>query len=292
MTSVAVIGAGRVGCALARGLHQAGHRVIAVSDADPAAASALAGRLDSQAGPNSAAVRAQLILLAVPDRLIAPVATELADTCPAGPQVADAAVVHPSGALDESVLTPLAERGWATGAWHPLQAFASTSALLLPGITWAVTAAEPLAGQLDQLSRELGGHPIRVPADAKSTYHAAAALAANYTVTLTAHAADLLRNCGLSRAEAVQALVPLLRSTVDALAASGLPDGLTGPLVRGDLETVAGHLATLGDHPETAALYRAAGLATLTLLTERGVPAETIRRAEEVLRRSGAHGPV
>lgn len=286
---VLVVGAGRVGSALSRALHDAGMPVATVPGRDLAAAAA---RLAHPSAPG-------LVVLAVPDGVIASVAAALAarladhdvgsdGSPPAHPGASERpartrAVTHCCGALGLDVLAPLAARGYATGCWHPLQAFPTRSTGVEPGITWAITATEPLAGRLEDLTARVGGLPLRLAEADKPLYHAAAALASNYTVTLAAHATALLRECGLAPQTSLRAVLPLLRITLAGLAEAGLPDGLTGPLARGDLGTVTRHLDALAAYPDTLALYRAAGLATLSLLAERGMAPGDLARARALL---------
>lgn len=274
--AVLVLGAGSVGSAVSRALREAGIPVAAASGRDLAAA----GTHLAQPGPCS------LLVLAVPDGAVGSVAAALAGpvaTAGSPPRDTTWAVVHCSGALGLDVLDPLAALGWSTGCWHPLQAFPTRSTPVEPGITWAVTATEPLAGTLAELTARVGGIPLRLAESDKARYHAAAALAANYTVTLAAHATALLGDCGLAPEAGLRAVLPLLRTTLAGLDRVGLPDGLTGPLARGDLGTVSRHLAALSAYSDTLALYRAAGRATLPLLAQRGMPAADVDRARALL---------
>lgn len=267
MTSIAVLGSGRVAHALADALTRQGCDVSRRSARDPGRTQALS---------------ADLAVLAVSDDAIGPVAAELAaDTEDVG---RNRAVVHCSGALDRTPLGPLAERGWQTGGWHPLQAFATPDSPVLPGVTWGITADEGLAATLAGLSRLLGGHPVRLEDADRALYHAAAAMASNYTDVLVYHATLLLEDCGLDRDHALRALLPLVRTSLDGLERAGLPAGLTGPLSRGDVGTVRRHLAALADRPDTERLYRAAGRATEPLLRERGMDEPTRRTIDRTLR--------
>lgn len=281
---VGVVGAGRVGCALARGLLEAGIEVSAVASRSPAATAELAEAVGAQVcAVEDVPERAELVLLSVPDDAIAGVAARLADPA----RVRRAAVVHCSGAVPVTALDPLAAAGHTVGALHVLQAFPTRATPLRPGVAAAVTAQPPLRLALVALARRLGAAPFNLADGDRARYHGAASLAANTTVTLTAHAVDLLRGCGLDRAAALDALLELLRSTLDGLAAAGLPAGLTGPLVRGDVGTIARHVAALDADPADAAtadLYRAGALATLPLVIERGLPPERVAELEATLR--------
>lgn len=280
MTTVAVLGTGRVAHALVNALARAGLEVSIRSARDPQRAMTLS---------------ADLAVLAVSDDAIGPVAAALAQEAADGdahdaksPEGGARAVVHCSGALDRTPLAPLADRGWRTGGWHPLQAFATPDSPIPSGVTWGITADEVLTARLVELTLLLGGHPLELRDEDRARYHAAAAIASNYTDVLVYHAALLLQDCGLERDAALRALLPLVRTSMDGLERAGLPAGLTGPLSRGDVGTVRRHLAALADRPETERLYREAGLATEPLLRERGVDEQTRADIDRTLR--GHHG--
>lgn len=287
-TTVGVIGLGRVGSAIARAVAglppQTGHRLVAVSPRGTGGPSELADQVGVASLPGPQLMgQADLTVIAVPDDALAGAAARLAEDVAATDWAG--AVVHCSGALDGSALRPLADLGRPVGAWHPLQAFPTRSSPVRPGITWALTAPEPLAGTLASLTRAVQGRPVTLAAAAKPAYHCAATMAANYLVTQVWHAVGLLESCGLTRPDALSALIPLLDSTVAGLAAAGLPDGLTGPLARGDTQTVARHLHALEATPTTGELYRAAGTATLPILTERGLDPAIVHGLEALLGR-------
>lgn len=272
MTSLGILGSGRVAYALERAFTARGLPVTLLSARDPDAAGLLAR---------------DLTVLAVSDDAIGPVAAALASaTDTAGTTTAGEGrgVVHCSGALDRAPLAPLAARGWATGAWHPMQAFATPDAPVPAGVTWGITADPVLTPVLLELTATLGGHPLVLRDEDRARYHAAAAMASNYTDVLIHHAALLLEDCGLTPDAALRALLPLVRTSLDGLERAGLPAGLTGPLSRGDVGTVERHLAAIADRPDTAALYRAAGRATLPMLLARGMDPAAVAAVEAALR--------
>jgi len=146
-----------------------------------------------------------------------------------------------------------------------LQTFATGQPANLDGVTVAIEADQPLAGTLEDLARHLGCHALRLPAGARPLYHASAAMASNYVVSLVAQAARLWKAFGFSQEQALAALLPLVRTTVDNLGRLEPAKALTGPVARGDISTVCGHLAALSTQaPEVLDLYRQLGLAALT----------------------------
>ena len=184
-------------------------------------------------------------------------------------------VVHSSGAHSAGVLDAAAAQGALTGVFHPLQTLASGVEPELGqfrGITFTVEAAEEaLAGLLQRWATTMGGRWITLRPEDRLLYHAAAVLASNYVVTLAKLATDLWGEMGIERAEALRALLPLMHGTVENLERVGLPDGLTGPIARGDLGTIERHMTALGERaPQALAIYRELGIQTVPLAEELG----------------------
>ncbi len=272
LPTVGFVGAGKGGQTLGAALAAAGVPVVAVASRTRASAerlAALAGVPPEGVCVTGAEVvqRADLTFLTVPDDAIAVAVAEIAAEDGWG---AGHAVVHCSGALPSAVLAAAAAGGCAIASFHPLQTFAAlpvdsaAAVRTLQGAVFGLEGDAVLRPVLELLVARLGGHPLWLRAEDKPLYHAAAVLASNYTVALVALGAELLAHCGLDSAEAVAALVPLLRGTLANLEALGLPEALTGPLVRGDAGTIVRHLARLDAlAPHIAAVYRALGLAAV-----------------------------
>ena len=248
---VALLGAGRLGSSLALALDAAGYRVVAVASRRRAAASALAKRLKRAEVRTARELweRAPWVFLTVPDDELARVS--------AGAQVQPGqAVVHCSGALGLDALARVAERGGLRGCLHPLQAFPQRFAPeRLRGVSCGIEGDGALAGPLARMVRALGARPFSLRGADRARYHAAAVLASNYVVALRAAAEDAWALAGLPRAQAGRALQPLTQGAVDALGSLSLERALTGPIARGDVQTVARHLQALAPEPELRALY-------------------------------------
>lgn len=287
---VGFIGAGRVGTALASLLHARGVEVAGVSgrtiqDSRRMASGAHLG--SGTAGSRIDTLRASaIVFLTVPDDVIADLCQEIAEE---GGWREGQGVVHCSGALSSEVLQPARDKGTLTASFHPLQAFASLDAALanLPGSTFALEGDKGLTSQLDTFVQLLGGTALHLRAEDKILYHAAAAIASNYTVTLAALAADLLVREGVASDAntALHYLMPLLRGTIENLGDVGLPGALTGPIARGDKGTVARHLEALDvSSPDMAHVYRHLARLTLPLAIEKGgLDADTTQQLEELL---------
>lgn len=263
LPSVVVLGTGRVGSALARAL---GPALVGVTGRSPADVRRLADECSVPALDPTGLPDADLVVLAVSDDQIPSVAGGLASTTRPG------AVVHCSGATGRDALGACAERGWTTGAWHPFQAFATRASEVRAGTMWTITADEPLAETLGTLTEAVGGIPYRLADEHRRAYHAAASLAVIAAVTALAEADAVLGDCGLDDAPTTAALVDLVTGSLSGVRTVGPAQGLTGPLVRGDVGTVRAHLDALAGHPRAARLYSASAAAAVPLLRERGLP--------------------
>jgi predicted short-subunit dehydrogenase-like oxidoreductase (DUF2520 family) len=260
---VGVVGAGRVGTALAVALRRAGHRIVAVS----AVSEASLGRVDA-ALPGIAILRpdeviagADLVLLTVPDDVLPGLVAGLAST---GVELAGRLLAHVSGRHGLAVLEPATRRGAMPLALHPVMTFTGRPDDVdrLAGISFGVTAPDPLRPVAEALVMEMGGEPVFIAEESRNLYHAALAGAANHLVTQVAAASDLLSAAGV--ADPARMLGPLLSAALDNALRLG-DAALTGPVARGDAETVAGHLAALrAAAPEALPAYLALARLTAT----------------------------
>ncbi len=264
--SLAIAGAGRVGNALALLLSQRGWQVMGVWSRTAGKAAHLAAQTGAAVWSDPARLaQAQLVLLTVPDGAIAPCAEAIAQ---AGGWHSGQGVVHCSGAVEVSALAPAQAAGAWIGGFHPLQAFATIEAALsvLPGSFFALEGNGPLRTWLPALATSLNGTWQWLAPGARPLYHAGAVFASNYVVTLFSLGVNLLTQAGLTPTQASAALLSLTQGAVRNLAAVGLPAALTGPIRRGDVETVVRHLAALeAAAPALSNLYRSLAQQTLPL---------------------------
>lgn len=227
---IAVVGDGRVGRAVTASLRAAGIDVR--------------GPLGRGASVGDAAI----VLLAVPDAEIPAAAAAIGR----GPVVG-----HFSGA---TTLEPLAPHE-ALGI-HPLTSVTGPETFL-DGVPAAIAGSTPRAlATAEALADAMGMRPFRIADADRAAYHAAASIAANFLVTIEGFAEDLAATAGVDRS----ALVPLVRAAVDAWAGEGAATALTGPIARGDHETVARQRAAVAERaPERLALFDALAAATREL---------------------------
>ncbi|MEU7855777.1 DUF2520 domain-containing protein [Nonomuraea sp. NPDC049141] len=258
--AVGVLGAGKVGSVLGAALAQAGHHVVAASGVSDASQRWAAKRLGVQpTRPEEVVKVAELILLTVPDDALPDLVNGLAST---GADLQGKLLVHTSGAYGLSVLDPAARAGALPLALHPVMTFTGRDDDLnrITGISFGVTAPDPLRPIAEALVIEMGAEPVWIAEADRALYHAALAGAANHMVTLIAESQELLRGIGVEHPGIM--LGPLLGAALDNVLRLGIA-GLTGPVVRGDAGTVRKHVdALILAAPEAADAYIA--LARLT----------------------------
>jgi predicted short-subunit dehydrogenase-like oxidoreductase (DUF2520 family) len=277
-----IVGAGAVGTALGVALSRAGWPVHAVSSRDASRRERFRGLVDVTrvfVDPEPLVEEVELIILAVPDDAVAPLASSLR-------MYSGQAMIHTSGALGAEVLAPAMAAGTQIGSFHPLVAFADTERAVaaLHGATVTIEADDQLAAMLASMAEAIGARPVRLAAGSKAAYHAAAVLAAGGFVALLDAIAELGRVAGLDEAGSLAIYGDLIEGTLGNARALGIAAALTGPITRGDLGTLRAHLDALRAHaPGALALYVAAGRREIDLAAGRGaldvVTAGAMRRA-------------
>lgn len=272
MPKISVIGAGKVGSALAILLKNRGYTISGVSSRTFESARSLASRVGAVAfsKPEDAAAGADLIFITTPDREIQNVSRYISDLGAVGPgQV----VAHTSGAHSSHQLAGVRERGAMAVSIHPLQSFADVKTAMenLPGSYFALEGDRGSIPAAEQIVADLKGRSFYIDAADKELYHAAACIASNYLVSLVHLSTGLYEKFGLSRKEAFQALLPLIQGTINNIEKVGPVQALTGPVARGDVSTVEGHLPALaGVGRVEDILYRLMGKYTVGVALEKG----------------------
>jgi predicted short-subunit dehydrogenase-like oxidoreductase (DUF2520 family) len=264
----AIVGPGRAGGAIAIALVGHGWRVVRIAgrSATDASVRSMAERFGAVAcDVADAGIGASLVVIATPDAAVPDAAAAVAPGLGPG-----SLVIHLSGAGGLRALDAIsrARPDVVVGALHPLQTIPSpdAGAARLPG-SWAAVAG-PEA--VTELAAQLGLHPFPVDDDARGAYHAAAAMASNHLVALLGQVERVAATAGVPLA----AFEPLVRATVDNAFALGPARALTGPVARGDVETILRHLASVDADEQRA--YRALAEAAARLA---GPAADPVRTA-------------
>jgi predicted short-subunit dehydrogenase-like oxidoreductase (DUF2520 family) len=276
--TVAIIGAGRVGGAIGKLLARGGYTVTAVVARRPETAErarAFIGSGEVLSDAVRAAATANIVFITTPDNAIRNVCETIAT---GGGFRKGAVVVHASGAQTIELLESARQSGAGRAVLHPLQSV-PTMALgekNIPGSYFRVEADPGAAQTARELVQALGGRELKMPkwgADKGSAalYHAGAVAASNFFVALVDLSLRYYDALGADRKEALRAVLPLIKGTLANIESAGIPDALTGPIMRGDVQTVRGHLDAMAARtPELLPLYRALARHTVTVARDKG----------------------
>jgi predicted short-subunit dehydrogenase-like oxidoreductase (DUF2520 family) len=288
--ALAIIGAGRVGRALGRRLHELGWKIGAVvtqSEASARKAVRFIGAGKASATPSRDILLSRLILISTPDDAVVKVAGELARI--GAEELRGKIVLHTSGALNSNVLRAVRECGAAVGSMHPLQSFSGVAIPPLDGKVFAIEGDAAAVRLARQIVRTLGGLPVQIASGSKALYHTAAAFAAGHILAIEETTARLLMLTGMKRGEAVRALLQLTRQVLENFERLGPRAAWTGPLARGDYGVVAAHRAAMQRLPrEFSKAYGALNdLAELVLSSDSarvltGFPGNSSNKASRV----------
>lgn len=284
--SLSIVGAGRVGATLGKRLRALGWRIGVVATRSSATARRAvrtigAGRASSEF--TSAVFAADIILITTPDAALASVAQSLAKV--GGRLCRHKIILHTSGALDSSMLAPLARCGADTGSIHPMQTFSGRNVPKLAGVTFAVEGRPRALRAARAIARSLDGVPVSIAGRDKPAYHATAVLTAGSEFALIESALKILEDIGFTRQRALQTLLPLCRQMLDNIERLGPRAAWTGPLSRGDYAVVARHMRTLRRYPaEFRQSYAALALLAGRVLSKN--PAAALGKVRRALKNS------
>ena len=286
--TVAIIGAGRVGSSIGFLLARSGYAVTAVAAQSAASAEralAFIGGGESVTDVVKAS-GADIVFITTPDRTIRDVCGEIAR---GGGLKPGSVVVHMSGAHSLDLLDPAKGAGASRAVVHPLQSVPSMEQGVknLPGSYFRIEADPQALQTARDLVKALGGIELVMPkwtpdGHSAALYHAGAVAVSNYFVALVDYGLKFYEALGAERQEALKAVLPLIKGTLANIETLGVPGALTGPIVRGDVETVQGHVEAMRDRaPELLDLYRALAKHTVEVAGERGLADE---KADELLK--------
>jgi len=264
-----VIGCGRVGICLATFLFKKAYEPVGFfsksrTSAQAARTAAGCGTVFDTAADCARA--GDIVFITTPDGIIESVCGDLVQQDALGPK---AMVFHLSGAHSSEILTQAKLAGAVVGSIHPLQSFAPYEpgqASPFEGINISVEGDPDAVSQGKDIAAALGAQAFAIPTESKTLYHASAVVASNYLVTLVRFALTLLMETGLREDVAFEILSPLIQGTLRNIGSRGCTLALTGPVARGDHETVSRHIADIDEKiPEFSALYRLLGTHTLDI---------------------------
>ena len=280
--SFAIVGCGRVGTALGRYLTEAGYKLAGLADKDLSFAKRAADIIGAGHFTQVSweiTDKADIVFITTPDGLINEACQEIAGN---GGFRKNAIVLHCSGAHPSTILSPAKNSGAFIGSMHPLQSFAAGETEKSPfkGIVISVEGDREAVEAAQEIATDFGAISVMIRTEAKTLYHAAAVVASNYLVTLLDLAFRLIEEAGISQSDAYKVLSPLVDGTLSNIEKVGIQEALTGPIARGDVETVERHLDDIGSKiPDLVPLYKMLGLHTINIAKARGALSESAEQA-------------
>lgn len=243
---ISIIGPGRLGNALKSALSKAGYEVARVF-----------GKDESFSGFGD------LIFITTPDSEIRKVASQIVAS---EQNLNEKVIVHCSGVLASSVLDELRREGANIACFHPLMAV-SPETESFQNIYFDIEGDETVIPLLEELAKTIGAKSIRVSPKEKELLHVSAVLASNYLVTLADLSLRISASANIPERTLMDAFLPLMNSSLGNLSKLSPTEALTGPIARGDIQTVQKHLKLLENKPELLEIYKKLGLLTLELIS-------------------------
>ncbi len=279
---IAIVGAGNLGSAMAVSLRAAGYAIEAIvahgRGRSLTRARALAKVVGARAVLNAADVRAEVVWFCVPDAAISQAARAVASRLGWNGRVA----LHSSGALTSDELQGLRERGASVASVHPLMTFVHGSRPVLAGVPFAIEGDSQAVRVVRKIVRDLDGRPYTIRKEDKVAYHAWGTFASPLLTALLATTERVAGIAGVRGKSASRRMLPILQQTLANYANLGAAAGFSGPIVRGDVETVRRHLQALRRMPAAQDVYVTLARAALQYL-----PAKNTASLKRLLKTSG-----
>jgi len=267
---------------LGRRLRELGWRIGAVTGRSLASARAavrVMGTGYAQGAPTLQILNSRVTLIAIPDGAIEGLAKELSEI--GGDAWHKKIVLHTSGSLDSSVLQPLADLGASTGSMHPMQTFSEQNMPDLAKCIFGIDGAQAAVQVARKMIRQMDGVAVRLSGANKAAYHAAGLFACGFVLALMESGTRLLMSQGFKRRQALRALLPLVRQTLNNLERVGPNAAWTGPLSRGDFSTVERHVNALSTGaPEFLDTYQELSRLTARMLSSKS--GAMVKQLEEI----------
>ena len=255
--TISIVGPGNLGSALALELFCAGypiHAIVRRATSKITRLKALAGRVKANLiVMGERPLDSDIVWLTVPDDAIAKVAAQLA----ASQSWKGKTVFHSSGALSSEELAPLWEKGASVASVHPLMTFVAGKKASWRGVAFAVEGDDEAVRIASRIAIELGGSPFDIDRRSKVLYHAFGSFASPLVIALMSAMEQVAEAAGIPPEKAKEMMQPLLAETLNNYLRTDAASAFSGPLVRGDVQTVRKHLAHLERAPEARDVYLA-----------------------------------
>lgn len=263
---VFIIGPGHVGRGLSRAFRASGVRLVGLHGKRPSGVATSTGPLPAEiSGANA-------VIVAVRDAQLEDAIQELIDAAADRRLESGTVILHTSAIAEPAAIEVLREAGFPAGTFHPLVPFGDpeVSAELLRRGWIGIDGDNAARNSSRRLAGQLGARTLEIPAGKKPAYHAAAVISSNFPVVLASVATRLLCDLGVAEASAHQAVESLMTGALANMRQALPDDALTGPVIRGDADTVGKHLRALVTYGDAQEVYRALSLAAVHIAQRRG----------------------
>ena len=275
------VGTGRVGRALASLFHRRDFEISTVVDVDLEKARMCQNACKAWASAcdvREVSPKTTMLFIAVPDDRIESVGLTLAETKVVQPGIV---VAHTSGLLTSDVLSPIRREGVSICSFHPCFSFIEAFEGDLEDVLIAIEGNAEGRRRLEILAGAIGGRPVSISKEDKVLYHAGCTMASNYLVALMHLVQRTLR--GIGEEEGFRRVLPLVHGTMKNIERVGVEHALTGPVVRGDIQTVEKHLKALSVlDPCLIPPYITLGRVTLRMAERSGLEPDKISSMEDI----------
>jgi predicted short-subunit dehydrogenase-like oxidoreductase (DUF2520 family) len=277
---VFIIGPGHVGRGLFRAFRASGVDIVGLHGKRPSGVTSSSGNIPAEVA------RANVVIVCVRDTQLDAAVEEVQLAASDGRIQRGTVVLHTSAIAEPRRLLELGQSGYPGGTFHPLIPFSDpdiSAELLRKG--WIGIDGENAAKNVSRrLAARIGARTLEIPAGGKPAYHAAAVMSSNFPVVLASVAGRLLHDIGIPDSSAYQAVESLMSGALTNMKQALPDDALTGPVVRGDAETVGKHVRGLQDHASALGVYRALSSAAVEIATRRGTDAKKLAAIAGILR--------
>jgi len=277
---VFVIGPGHVGRGLVRAFRASGVEVVGLHGKRPSGVATSTGNIPADAA------RANVVIVSVRDPQLDETLEEVILAANDGRIARGTAILHTSAIAEPAAFARLSAAGFPTGTFHPLVPFSDpeVSAELLRKGWIGVDGDNAARNASRRIAGHLGARVLEIPPGRKPAYHAAAVISSNFPVVLASVAGHLLHDIGIPDASAYQAVESLMSGALANMKQTLPDDALTGPVVRGDAETVAKHLRALQGQSAASEVYRALSAAAVEIAERRGVDPKKLAAVSGLVR--------
>ena len=285
MTDISLIGAGNLGTSLGYALSRKGYTIKTLSCRSISSAGEsqrIIGEGNALTDNIQVAKEGEVVFICVPDEEISRVVEELASS---NLSWSKKTIFHSSGLLSSELLSPLKAKGAAVGSFHPVQSFSRKKGDLrqFEGVYFGLEGDEEALKIGGKIVRHLGGHSLLIRREEKPLYHAACSFASNFFIVLLDIAISILTSTGLREEMAFETIMPLVQGTLQNVKEFNIPTSLTGPIPRGDAQSVQKHLEALRKFPDMYDLYVRLARRALTIAEKKNLREEKVRALKKLL---------